>query len=149
MARAMRPLLERYATRRMCLVALAGVVAGVAELVWRQVRLAASTFDSRGWYTPESAAALFDALDRLDANARLVYATTGLAIDMAFPWSSPCSRFERVQHVHVQSRYVRHVACHEGQSIDLGRRGQERIDNRYWTDRIHLAPLLGNSRIDG
>ena len=49
------------------------------------VRLAASTFDGRGWYTPESAAALFDALDRLDANARLVYAATGLTIDMAFP----------------------------------------------------------------
>ena len=41
--------------------------------------------DSRGWYTPEAAAALFDALDALDANARLVYAATGLTIDMAFP----------------------------------------------------------------
>ena len=38
-----------------------------------------------GGYTPEEAAALFDALDALDANARLVYAATGLTIDVAFP----------------------------------------------------------------
>ena len=43
--------------------------------------------DSRGWYTPEEAAALFDALDRLDASARVVYATTALTIDMVFPAS--------------------------------------------------------------
>ena len=44
--------------------------------------------------------------------------------------SSPRSSFERIQHVHVQSRHVRHVACHEGQAMGLGRRGQERIDDR-------------------
>ena len=43
--------------------------------------------DSRGWYTPEEAAALFDALDQLDASARVVYATTALTIDMVFPAS--------------------------------------------------------------
>jgi len=37
------------------------------------------------WYTPGEAAALFEALDRLDAGARTVYAATGLTIDMAFP----------------------------------------------------------------
>ena len=40
--------------------------------------------DSRGWYTPADAAALFDALDRLDTGARTVYATTALTIDMVF-----------------------------------------------------------------
>ena len=43
--------------------------------------------DGRGWYTPEEAAALFDALDQLDASARVVYATTALTIDMLFPAS--------------------------------------------------------------
>lgn len=86
MAGAMRTWLERHATRRTGLAALAGVAACVAGLVWRQVRLGGlGLLDSRGWYTPQDAAALFDALDRLDANARLVYAATGLTIDMAFP----------------------------------------------------------------
>ena len=43
--------------------------------------------DGRGWYTPAEAAALFDALDRLDADARVVYATTALTVDMVFPAS--------------------------------------------------------------
>ena len=38
--------------------------------------------DARGGYTPEEGAAVLGALD---ANARLVYAATGLTIDMAFP----------------------------------------------------------------
>ena len=62
---------------------------------------------------------------------------------------SPCSNFERVQHVHVQSLHVSHIACHEGQAIGLRRGGQECIDDRHRADRIHPAPLLGNSRIDG
>ena len=63
--------------------ALAGVLACVAGLVWRHHRLGGlELLDARGGYTPESAAALFDALD---ANARLVYAATGLTVDMAFP----------------------------------------------------------------
>ena len=63
--------------------ALAGVGACVAGLVWRHHRLGGlELLDARGGYTPEAAAALLDALD---ANARLVYAATGLTIDMAFP----------------------------------------------------------------
>ena len=82
----MRAVLERCATRRVAAAALAGVVACVAGLVWRQQRLGGlELLDSRGWYTPAEAAALFDELDRLDASARLVYAATGLTIDMAFP----------------------------------------------------------------
>ena len=78
--------LERQATRRVAVAALAGVVACVAGLVWRQHRLGGlELLDSRGWYTPGDAAALFGDLDRLDASARLVYAATGLTIDMAFP----------------------------------------------------------------
>lgn len=41
--------------------------------------------DVRQWYTPEQAAALFEALDRLDANARAVYAWTEVSIDLVFP----------------------------------------------------------------
>ena len=43
--------------------------------------------DSRGWYTPEEAAALFDALNQLDGSARAVYAITALTIDLVFPAS--------------------------------------------------------------
>ena len=86
MATSIRWVLKRHATRRAAAVSLAGVAACVAGLVWRQHRLGGlELLDSRGWYTPGEAAALFDALDRLDANARLVYAATGLTIDMAFP----------------------------------------------------------------
>ena len=86
MATSIRAALKRRAARRVAAAALAGVVACVAGLVWRQHRLGGlELLDSRGWYTPGEAAALFDALDRLDANARLVYAATGLTIDMAFP----------------------------------------------------------------
>ena len=82
----MRAALERWATRRVAASALASVVACVAGLVWRQHRLGGlDLLDSRGWYTPGEAAALFDGLDRLDPNARLVYAATGLTIDVAFP----------------------------------------------------------------
>lgn len=78
--------LERCASLRVGLAALAGMVACVAGLVWRQDRLGGlDLLDSRGWYTPDEVAALFDALDRLDAGARTVYATTGLTIDMVFP----------------------------------------------------------------
>ena len=86
MATSIRAVLKRRSTRRVAPVALAGVVACVAGLVWRQHRLGGlDLLDSRGWYTPGEAAALFEGLDRLDANARLVYAATGLTIDMAFP----------------------------------------------------------------
>ena len=86
MAISIRAALERCATRRVTVASLAGVDACVAGLVWRQDRLGSlDLLDSRGWYTPGEAATLFDDLDRLDANARLVYAATGLTIDMAFP----------------------------------------------------------------
>ena len=86
MAFTLRGALARCATRRVGLAALAGVIACVAGLVWRHHRLGGlELLDARGWYTPEEAAALFDALDALDANARLVYAATGFTIDMAFP----------------------------------------------------------------
>ena len=79
---------ERCATWRIAVAALAGVLGCVAGLVWRHARLAGlDLLDSRGWYTPGEAAALFDALDRLDASARVVYATTSLTIDMVFPVS--------------------------------------------------------------
>ena len=79
---------ERCATWRIGVAALVGVVGCVAGLAWRQARLAGlELLDGRGWYTPGEAAALFDALDRLDASARVVYATTALTIDMVFPVS--------------------------------------------------------------
>ena len=81
-----RASLDRWATPRVALAALAVAVACIAGLVWRQDRLGGlALLDSRTWYTPGEAAALFEALDRLDAGARTVYAATGLTIDMAFP----------------------------------------------------------------
>ena len=86
MAVSIRTAVERHATWRVALAALAGVVACVAGLFWRQDRMGGlSLLDSRTWYTPADAAALFEALDRLDANARAVYAATDLTIDMVFP----------------------------------------------------------------
>ena len=79
----LRGALARCATRRVGRAALAGVGVCVAGLVWRHHRLGGlELLDARGGYTPQEAAALLDALD---ANARLVYAATGLTIDMAFP----------------------------------------------------------------
>ena len=86
MTASIRAMLERWATRRVALAALAVAAACIAGLVWRRDRLGGiELLDSRNWYTPGEAAALFDALDRLDAGARTVYAATGLTIDMAFP----------------------------------------------------------------
>ena len=82
----LRTALERFATWRVVVASLVGFAACSAGLAWRQLRLGGfALLDSRGWYTPEEAAALFDGLDRLDANARAIYAATGLTIDMAFP----------------------------------------------------------------
>ena len=81
-----RTTVERYAILRVALAALAGVAACVAGLLWRQDRLGGlPLLGSRTRYTPADATALFEALDRLDANARAVYAATGLTIDMVFP----------------------------------------------------------------
>ena len=78
--------MERLATLKVAAAAVAGVAACVAGLLWRQDRLGGlDLLDSRGWYTPEEAAALFDALDRHDESARAIYAATGLTIDMVFP----------------------------------------------------------------
>ncbi len=86
MADSIRTALERWATLRVALAALAGVAACVAGLLWRQDRPdSLPLLDSRTSYTPADAAAPFEALDRLDANARAVYAATGLTIDMVFP----------------------------------------------------------------
>ncbi len=88
MALSIGVIVERCATWRVAAAALVGVVACAVGLAWRQARLAGlDLLDSRGWYTPGEAAALFNALDRLDASARVVYATTALTIDMVFPAS--------------------------------------------------------------
>ena len=86
MTASIRAMLERWATWRVALTALAVAVACIAGLVWRRDRLGGlELLDSRSWYTPADAAALFEALDALDAGARTLYAATGLTIDMAFP----------------------------------------------------------------
>ena len=62
MATSIRAVLKRQAARRVAPAALGGVVACVAGLVWRQYRLGGlELLDSRGWYTPGDAAALFGA----------------------------------------------------------------------------------------
>ncbi|MDE0492869.1 MAG: hypothetical protein F4Z54_06255 [Acidimicrobiaceae bacterium] len=76
---------QRCANWPVALAALVGVAGCVAGLAWRQTRLEGMGLDTRGWYTPEEAAALFIALDRLDSNATVVYAVTALTIDMVFP----------------------------------------------------------------
>ena len=81
-----RAALERCATPRVALAALVVAAACIAGLAWREGRLGGlALLDGRGWYTPAEAAALFEALDALDAHARTVYAATGLTIDMVFP----------------------------------------------------------------
>ncbi len=81
-------MVERLATWRITAAALIGAAGCVAGLAWRQARLGGlDLLDGRGWYTPGEAAALFDALDRLDAGARVAYATTALTVDMVFPAS--------------------------------------------------------------
>lgn len=77
---------ERCANWRVAAAALAGIAGCVAGLAWRQARLGGlDLLDGRGWYTPGDAAALFDALDGLNAGARAFYALTALTIDMVFP----------------------------------------------------------------
>ena len=86
MTASIRAMLERWATPRVALAALAVATACIAGLAWRRDRLGGlELLDSRSWYTPGEAAALFEALDRLDAGARTLYAATGLTIDLAFP----------------------------------------------------------------
>ncbi len=69
----MRAVLERWTTQRVAVAALAGVVACVAGLVWRQHRLGGlKLLDSRGWYTPSEAAA--DLLENLTFATALSHA---------------------------------------------------------------------------
>ena len=78
--------LQRLATRRVVIPTLLAALLCLAGFEWRDARLGGlELLDTRQWYTPEQAAALFGALDRLDSSARAVYAGTEVSIDMIFP----------------------------------------------------------------
>jgi hypothetical protein len=78
--------LQRLATRRVVIPAVLVALLCVAGFEWRDARLGGlELLDPRQWYTPEQAAALFAALDRLDPRARAVYAWTEVSIDLVFP----------------------------------------------------------------
>ena len=81
-----RPGLQRFATRRIVILAMLAALLCVAGFRWRDARFGGlELLDTRQWYTPEQAAALFGALDRIDSRARAVYAWTEVSIDMIFP----------------------------------------------------------------
>ena len=81
-----RPPLQRLATRRVVIPAALAALLCVAAFQWRDARLGGlELLDTRQWYTPEQAAALFAALDRLDPRARAVYAWTEVTVDLVFP----------------------------------------------------------------
>ena len=83
---AIRPVLQRLATRRVVVPAVLAALLCVAAFQWRDARLGGlELLDTRQWYTPEQAAALFGALDRLDPRARAVYAWTEVTVDLIFP----------------------------------------------------------------
>ena len=78
--------LQRLATRRVVIPTVLVALLCMAGFQWRDARLGGlELLDTRQWYTPEQAAALFGALDRLDSRARAVYAWTEVSIDMIFP----------------------------------------------------------------
>ena len=80
------PALQRLATRRVVALTVLAALVCVATFQWRDARLGGlELLDVRQWYTPDQAAALFGALDRLDPRARAVYAWTEVTIDMIFP----------------------------------------------------------------
>ena len=80
------PVLQRLATRRVVIPTVLAALLCLAGFQWRDARLGdLELLDTRQWYTPEQAAALFGALDRLDSSARAVYAWTEVSIDMVFP----------------------------------------------------------------
>ncbi len=78
--------LQRFATRRVIVPTMLVALLCMAGFQWRDARLdGLELLDTRQWYTPEEAADLFAALDRLDPRARAVYAWTEVSIDMIFP----------------------------------------------------------------
>ena len=78
--------LQRLATRRVVVPTVLAALLCLAGFEWRDVRLnGLELLDTRQWYTPDEAADLFGALDRLDPRARAVYAWTEVSIDMIFP----------------------------------------------------------------
>ena len=78
--------LQRLATRRVVIPTVLATLLCLAGFEWRDARLdGLELLDTRQWYTPEEAAALFGALDRLDPRARAVYAWTEVSIDLIFP----------------------------------------------------------------
>ena len=78
--------LQRLATRRVVIAAVLVALLCVAGFEWRDARLGGlELLDPRQWYTPEEAADLFGALDRLDPRARAVYAWTEVSMDLIFP----------------------------------------------------------------
>ncbi len=78
--------LQQLATRRVVIPTMLAALLCVAGFEWRDARLGGlELLDTRQWYTPEQAASLFGALDRLDPRARAVYAWTEVSIDMVFP----------------------------------------------------------------
>ena len=81
-----RTVLERLAARRVVVPTVLAALLCLAAFQWRDARLGGlELLDTRQWYTPEQAAALFGALDRLDPRARAVYAWTEVSVDMVFP----------------------------------------------------------------
>ena len=81
-----RPVLQRLAARRVVVPAVLAALFCVAVFQWRDARLGGlELLDTRQWYTPDQAAALFGALDRLDPRARAVYAWTEVSVDLIFP----------------------------------------------------------------
>ena len=81
-----RPVLQRLATRRVVVLTGLAALVCVAAFQWRDARLGGlELLDVRQWYTPDQAAALFAALDRLDPRARAVYAWTEVSVDLVFP----------------------------------------------------------------
>ncbi len=78
--------LQRLATRPVIILTGLAALLCLAGFQWRESRLGGlELLNTRQWYTPEQAAALFGALDRLDSHARAVYAWTEVSIDLVFP----------------------------------------------------------------
>ena len=78
--------LPRLATRWAVIPAMLVALLCVAAFQWRDARLGGlELLDTRQWYTPEQADALFSALDQLDPRARAVYAWTEVSVDLVFP----------------------------------------------------------------